>query len=503
MIPRAAAHKTQDKQPRRRVGRMKALKNYINGEWVDSETKDFGDVWCPATGEKIGKVPHSTAADMDKAVKAAKDAYWEWRCTPPLTRARYLFKLKNLLEDAFEDISRALVREEGKTLDESRGEVRRMIENVEHATGVTTLMAGYNLEDIAHGIDCTAERQSIGVFGAIAPFNFPAMVPWWFLPYAIVCGNTYIVKPSEQVPMTQTRIFEAVDECGFPEGVINMVHGARDAVNRMLYHPDIQGISFVGQSSTARYVYKACGETGKRVQSLGGAKNFVLVMPDAELDRSMPSLITSFYGCAGERCLSGSVLVAVGEVYDELKKKFVSAASALKVGNGLEEGVQMGPVVSRKHMEKVLGCIEKGIQEGAKLILDGRNIKVEGCPNGFYIGPTVFDAVDPEMTIAREEIFGPVVSLIHVRDLNEGLKLIENSEYGNAACLYTTNGKTAREFKYRAVASMMGINLGIAAPMSFFPFGGAKGSFFGDIKGHGREVFQFFTDTKVVIQRWT
>jgi len=479
------------------------MKNYINGQWVDSEAREFGNVWCPATGEKIGEVPYSTAADIDKAVRAAKEAYPDWRHTPPLTRARYLFKLKNCFEEAFEDIARTLVREEGKTLDESRGEVRRMIENVEHATGVTTMMTGYNLEDIAQGIDCTAERQPIGVFGVIAPFNFPAMVPWWFLPYAVVCGNTYIVKPSEQVPMTQARIFEAIDECGFPDGVINMVHGSKEVVNAMLYHPGIQGISFVGQSSTARYVYKVCGETGKRVQSLGGAKNFLLVMPDAELDRSIPSLITSFYGCAGERCLSGSVLVAVGEVYHDLKEKFLNAARSLRVGNGLEEGIQMGPVVSEKHKEKVLSYIEKGIQEGAKLILDGRGIKVKGYPNGFYIGPTIFDEVRPEMTIAKEEIFGPVVSIMRVKNLDEGLSLIENSEYGNAACLYTTNGKTAREFKYRAVASMMGINLGIAAPMSFFPFGGAKGSFFGDIKGHGREVFQFFTDTKVVIQRWT
>ncbi len=482
---------------------MKRVKNYINGEWVDSETKEFGDVWCPATGEKIAEVPFSTVADMDKAVQAAKEAYWDWRCTPPLTRARYFFKLKDLFENAFEDIARTLVTEEGKTIDESRGEVRRMIENVEHATGVTTMMTGYNFEDIAQGIDCTAERQPIGVFGAIAPFNFPAMVPWWFLPYAVVSGNTYIVKPSEQVPLTQTRIFEIIDDCGFPEGVINMVHGARDAVNGMLYHPDIKGISFVGQSPTARYVYKACGETGKRVQALGGAKNFVLVMPDAELNKNIPSLITSFYGCAGERCLSGSVLVAVGDVYKELKEKFVSGAKALKVGNGLEEGVQMGPVTSKRHKEKVLGYIEKGIQEGAKLILDGRNFKVDRYPNGFYIGPTIFDEVHPEMAIAKEEIFGPVVSIVRVKNLDEGLKLIEKSEYGNAACLYTTSGKTAREFKYRAVASMMGINLGIAAPMSFFPFGGAKGSFFGDVKGHGREVFQFFTDTKVVIQRWT
>jgi len=482
---------------------MERVKNYINGEWVGSDTKEYGDVWCPATGEKIAEVPFSSAADVDKAVVAANAAFEDWRCTPPLTRARYLFKLKNCFEEAFEDISRTLVTEEGKTIDEARGEVRRMIENVEHATGITTLMPGYNLEDIATGIDCTAERQPMGVFGAIVPFNFPAMVPWWFLPYAVAAGNTFIVKPSEQVPMTQTRIFQALEECGFPEGVINMVHGAKDAVNGMLYHPGIKGISFVGQTSTARYIYKACGETGKRVQALGGAKNFVVVMPDAELDRSMPSLITSFYGCAGERCLSGSVLVAVGDAYEPLKEKFMAAAKALKVGNGLDESVQMGPVASKPHMQKILGYIEKGVQEGAKLILDGRNVKVEGYEKGYYIGPTIFDDVHPDMTIAREEIFGPVVSLIHVKDFDEAIALTRKSQYGNAACLYTTNGKTARAFKYRVPASMIGINLGVAAPMSFFPFGGARDSFFGDIKGHGKEIVQFFTDTKVVIQRWT
>lgn len=481
---------------------MQKMKNYVNGEWVDSATTEWGDVWCPATGEKIAEVPYSTAADVDAAVKAAREAFWDWRCTPPMTRMRYFFRLKELFEKSFEDIARTLVIEEGKTLDESRGEVRRMIENVEHATGVTTMMTGYNLEDISQGIDCTAERQPVGVFGCIAPFNFPAMVPWWFLPYAVVSGNTYIVKPSEQVPMTQSRIFEVVDDCNFPEGVINMVHGSRDVVNAMLHHPGINGMSFVGQSSTARYVYKVCGETGKRVQSLGGAKNFLLVMPDADLEKGMPSIMTSFYGCAGERCLSGSVLVAVGDAYEKLKEQFVAASKALKLGNGLVEGVQMGPLVSQKHKEKVLGYIEKGIAEGAKLILDGRDVKVEGCPNGFYVGPTIFDDVSPSMTIAREEIFGPVVSIIRVKDLDEGLKLIDNSEYGNAACLYTTNGCTAREFKYRATASMLGINLGIAAPMAYFPFGGMKGSFYGDIKGHGREVFQFFTNTKVVIQRW-
>ncbi len=482
---------------------MNRIKNYINGEWIGSDTKEYGDVRCPATAEKIAEVPYSTTADVDKAVRAAAEAYEDWRCTPPLTRARYLFKLRDCFENSFEDIARTLVTEEGKTLDEARGEVRRMLENVEHATGITTLMTGYNLEDIASGIDCTAERQPMGVFGAIVPFNFPAMVPWWFLPYAVASGNTFIVKPSEQVPMTQTRIFEAVDECGFPEGVVNMVHGSKETVNAMLYHPNIKGISFVGASATARYIYKACGETGKRVQALGGAKNFVVVMPDAELDKSLPSLITSFYGCAGERCLSGSVLVAVGDAYEPLKEKFLAAAKALKVGNGLDESVQMGPVASKPHMQKILGLIEKGVQEGAKLILDGRNIKVPGYENGYFIGPCIFDNVTADMTIVKEEIFGPVVSLMHVKDLNEGIELARQSRYGNAACLYTTNGKTAREFKYRVPASMIGVNLGIAAPMSFFPFGGARDSFFGDIKGHGREIVQFFTDTKVVIQRWT
>lgn len=478
------------------------MKNFVNGEWVTSESKNLGDVWCPATGEKIAQVPFSTADELDKAVQAAKAAYPEWRTTPPLTRARYLFRLKEAFEESFEDIAKTLVTEEGKTIDESRGEVRRMIENVEHATGVTTMMTGYCLEDIAQDIDCTAERQPMGVFGCIAPFNFPAMVPWWFLPYALVTGNTYIVKPSEQVPMTQTRIFEAVDEAGFPPGVVSMVHGSRDVVNAMLHHPDIKGVSFVGQTATARYIYQECGKTGKRVQALGGAKNAVVVMPDANIDKGLPSLITSFYGCAGERCLSGSMLVSVGDVHNELRDKFVAAAKAMKVGNGLDSGTGMGPVISRAHKERVLGYIEKGIAEGAKLLLDGRNVTVEGHPNGFYVGPTVFENVTPDMTIAKEEIFGPVVAMINVKTLDEAINLINTRGFANASCLYTGSGKVVRDFKYQVKPSMIGINIGIAAPMAFFPFGGAGESLFGDLKGHGREVFQFFTDTKVVITRW-
>jgi malonate-semialdehyde dehydrogenase (acetylating)/methylmalonate-semialdehyde dehydrogenase len=377
-----------------------------------------------------------------------------------------------------------------------------MIENIEHATGVTTLMCGYTLEDIAKDIDCMGHRQPMGVFAGIVPYNFPGMVAWWFLPYALVTGNTYIVKPSEQVPMTQTKIFEVVDEIGFPEGVVNMVHGSRDVVNGLLDHPDIEGISFVGSTPTAKYIYQRCGETGKRVQALGGAKNIVAVMPDADLEAGMPSLLTSFYGCSGQRCLSGSVLVPVGDIADELLEKFIAAAKAMKVGDGLNEQTAMGPVVSAAHKERVLGYIEKGIQEGADLILDGRDFTVEDLPNGFFIGPTLFDNVKADMTIAKEEIFGPVVSVVRAKDLDEVIELINTRGFANAACLYTNSGAAAREFKYRVKPSMVGINIGIAAPMSFFPFGGAGNSMFGDTKGHGQEIFNFFTDTKVVIQRW-
>ena len=478
------------------------VKNYINGEWVDSASTTIGDVWCPATGEKIASVAYSTKEDVDAAVRAAREAFWEWRSTPPLSRARYLFRLKDAFEENFEDIARTLTREQGKAIDEARGEVRRMIENVEHATGVTTLMTGYTLEDIAKGIDCYGHRQPMGVFAAIVPYNFPAMVAWWFLPYAIVTGNTFIVKPSEQVPMTQTKIFEIVDEIGLPEGVVNMVHGSRDVVNALLDHPDIEGISFVGSTPTARYIYQRCGETGKRVQALGGAKNIVAIMPDAKLDEAMPSLITSFFGCSGQRCLSGSVLVPVGGIADELLEKFTAAAKAMKVGNGLDEQTAMGPVVSAAHRERVLGYIEKGIAEGAELILDGRDFKVPELPNGFFVGPTIFDRVTPNMTIAREEIFGPVVSTVRAGGLDDVIDLINTRGFANAACIYTQDGSVVREFKYRVKPSMVGINIGIAAPMSFFPFGGAGNSMFGDIKGHGQEIFQFFTDTKVVIERW-
>lgn len=481
---------------------MESIKNYVNGEWVESTTHEFGDVWDPARGEKIARVPYSTAEDLDRAVRAAKEAFWEWRSTPPLTRARYLFRLRELMEENFEDVARTLTREQGKAIDEARGEVRRAIENIEHATGVTTMMTGYCLEDIAKDIDCQAERQPLGVFGCIAPFNFPAMVPFWFMPYALVCGNTFIVKPSEQVPMTQTRIFEIIDEVNLPPGVVNMVHGSKAVVNAMTEHPDVNGVSFVGSTPTAKYVYRRCGENGKRVQALGGAKNCIVIMPDANLKEAMPSLITSFYGCSGQRCLSGSILVPVGDAYEQVKEQFLAASRKVIVGDGLDPHSQMGPVVSAVARDRIRGYIAKGLEEGAKLILDGRVLKVPGLENGFFMGPSVFDEVKPDMTIAREEIFGPVVSIVRAGDLDEAIEIINSRGFANATCLYTQSGATVRYFKYRVRPSMIGVNIGIAAPMSFFPFGGAGQSMFGDIKGHGREVFQFFSDAKVVITRW-
>ncbi len=481
---------------------LPVIKNYINDEWVDAESDVTGDVWNPATGEKIAVVPYGNRADVDKAVAAAKAAFPAWRKTPPLSRARYLFRLKDAFEENFEDIARTLTREQGKVIDEARGEVRRMIENVEHATGVTTLMTGYTLEDIATGIDCYGHRQPLGVFAAIVPYNFPAMVAWWFLPYAIVAGNTYVIKPSEQVPMTQTKIMEIVEEIGLPEGVINMVHGAHDVVNGILDHPDVEGVSFVGSTPTAKYIYKRCGETGKRVQALGGAKNVIAVMPTADIAEGMPSLVSSFYGCSGQRCLAGSILAPVGDKTDEIVEKFLFAARQLTVGDGLDQQTGMGPVGSAAQKEKVLGYIEKGIEEGATLLLDGRDCKVEGYPDGFFVGPTIFDNVTPDMTIAKEEIFGPVVCIVRCNSLDEVINLVNTRGLSNATSIYTGSGSDARKFKYEVLPSMVGVNIGIAAPMSFFPFGGAGNSMFGDVKGHGQEIFQFFTDTKVVIERW-
>jgi malonate-semialdehyde dehydrogenase (acetylating) / methylmalonate-semialdehyde dehydrogenase len=478
------------------------IRNYIGGKWVDSDSAQSQPIINPATGQTLAHVPLGGKSDVDRAAAAARDAFWEWRRTPPVERARYMFRLKEVMERRFDELARVTVEEEGKTIADARGEVRRGIENVEVAAGIPSLMMGTNLEDVARGIDTDSYRQPMGVFAAIAPFNFPIMVPLWFMPHAVALGNSYIVKPSEQVPLSQAKLFEMIDEVGFPPGVVNTVNGGVDAVNALLEHPDIKGISFVGSAPVARYIYRTAAANYKRVQALGGAKNFMVVMDDAVLDRTVDAIVGSGFGAAGERCLAGSVVLGQEGVYDALKERLVEAGRNLKVGYGMDPSVEMGPVVSRKHMERVVGYIDRGVEEGATLLLDGRGFKVAECPDGNFVGPTIFENVSPTMSIACDEIFGPVISLIRVRDLDDALAVIDASPFGNATSLFTGDGKTAREFRYRVQVGMVGVNIGVPAPMAFFTFTGWKQSFFGDLHGHGRDAIEFFTEKKVVISRW-
>jgi len=489
-----------------------SLKNYIGGEWVESNGEKV-DVVNPATCKVIARVPISTKDEIDKAVEVAGEAFHDWRRTPPLARARCLFRLKELMEERFEELSRVQTIEHGKTIDESRGETRRGIENVEVPTGISSLMMGYNLEDIATGIDEYVIRQPLGVFGIIGPFNFPFMVPLWFAPYAVATGNCVIVKPSSEDPISQVKIAEMVEEAGFPPGVWNVVNGGRTVVSGMLDHPDIEGICFVGSTPVAKdVIYRRCGETGKRVVAQAGAKNFLLVMPDAYLESTIAACMTSFFGNTGQRCLSGANLIVVGEglndheynaFYKKVADAFVDAASKIRVGYGLDESVQMGPLRDKSKKEKVMGFIEKGIEDGAKLRLDGRNVKLVGdFPQTCFLNPTVFEDVAPDMTIGKEEIFGPVASIMRARSLNEAIEMIHGNPFGNAASIFTSSGKLAREFQYRVQCGNIGINIGIVAPMAFFPFSGMKDSFFGTLHGQGIEAIRFFTESKVVIQRW-
>ena len=481
---------------------VQTLDNFIGGRWVRSETTSFFDVHNPAVGDVIGRTPLSTSADVDAAVQAATRAFPAWRDTPVNTRAQVLYRFKGLLEQHFEDLARTVTTEHGKTLDEARGSVRRGIECVEVACGAPSLLQGSALEDIAAGIDCHVMRQPLGVVAAIAPFNFPAMVPMWFLPFAIASGNTFVLKPSEQVPLSQRRMIDLLQQSSLPAGVVNLVNGGSDVVNAICDHPGIRAVSFVGSTMVAKHVYQRATHSGKRVQALGGAKNFVVVMPDADLERSMSVITESFYGCAGERCLAGSVLVPVGSVHGEARDRLIASASALKVGDGTEPGVTMGPVISAKHRDRVMGYIEKGVSEGASLVLDGRKTRVENRPGGFFVGPTVFDNVSPAMAIATEEIFGPVASIAPVKNLDEAIGLLRAHPNANATSIFTSSGRAAREFAKHATASMVGVNIGVAAPMAYFPFGGAKDSFFGDLKAHGRDAWEFYTDKKVTISRW-
>ncbi len=476
--------------------------NYINGQWQPSSASEYLDVVNPATKELLAKVPLSPASEVNEAARVAAEALPEWRSTPSPDRIQPLFKLKYLLEENFEDISRTITMECGKTIGESRGEMRRAIENVEVACGIPMLMQGDFSEDIAHGIDEIMIRQPVGVCAVIAPFNFPGMIPFWFMPYALACGNTYIVKPSERVPLTVQKVFHLLHEAGFPDGVVNLVNGSKETVDAILDHPAIRAISFVGSTPVARYIYSRGSANGKRVQAQGGAKNPVIILPDADMEMTTRITADSAFGCAGQRCLAASVAITVGEARHTYTEAIADAAAARVVGYGLDENVQMGPVITTQSQARIESLIQKGADEGASVIVDGRNPNILDYENGNFVRPTILADVNPDGDIAKTEIFGPVFSLMHVETIDEAIKLVNRGEYGNMACLFTNSGPAARKFRYEVQAGNIGINVGVAAPMAFFPFSGWKESFFGTLHGQGKHAVEFFTQTKVVVERW-
>ena len=476
------------------------LQNYVAGGWRASRSSTLLDVLNPADGQPLAQVPISTPEEVDEAVRAARHAFLEWRQVPAVERVQPLFRLKQLLEQHQQELAVIITRENGKTLQEARGELRRTIENVEVACGVPSLMQGRTLQQIGAGIDEVVERVPLGVCAVIPPFNFPVMVPCWFWPYTVACGNTVIVKPSERVPMAMQQLFGLADEAGFPPGVLNLVNGDRTVTELLVRHPDVAAISSVTSTPTAKAIYALAGQHGKRAQCGGGAKNFMVVLPDAQLEKAVPNIVDSVYGSAGQRCLAGSNVITVGTVAEELVPALVEAASRVIVGNGLDEGVTMGPVISRAARERVLSYIERGVKDGAQLLLDGRRA---GVPSeGYFIGPTIFDRVQPAMAIAGDEIFGPVLSILRVSTLEQAIELINASPYGNSAIIYTERGRAAREFAYQVDCGEIGVNVGVAAPMAFFPFGGRKESFFGALHGQGQDAVDFFTEKKIIIQRW-
>ena len=480
----------------------RTIKNYVNGEWLESDGSEFIPVHNPATCELLATCPDSTAGDAAQAVQAAKDGFEEWRSTPVLNRAQYMHHFKVLVEDNFEAISQIVVKEHGKTLDEARGEVRRGIESIDFAMSAPVLMRSDGLEDISSGIDETTVRQPAGVFAAITPFNFPFMVPLWFLPTAIACGNTFILKPSPQTPLSAELLFELLDELDLPEGVVNLVHGGVPAATALMEHPDVTGVSFVGSSPVAKIIYETCTRNGKRVQAQGGAKNYIAVMPDANIEASVKNILGAAYGCAGQRCLAAAVAVGVGEAYDQLKDELAKQAVNLKVGYGLDETTQMGTVISDSAKERIETMIAQSAAEGAEVVVDGRGFSVDGYENGSWVGPTLIANVQPQTSMATEEVFGPVLALMKADDFEDAVEMINESRYGNAASIFTGSGKLAREFKYSVNAGNIGVNIGVAAPSASFPFGGQKDSFFGDLHGQGMDSIEFYTERKIVIERW-
>ena len=484
------------------IGQETLLKNFVGGQWESASAQEAIAVRNPATGDVLAEAPLSSAVDVTKAVQAASNAWQAWRRTPAGDRIQPLFRLKALLDSNFTEIARLVTQECGKTLAESEGELKRGIENVEVATGIPSLMMGSNLEDIASGIDELMVRQPVGVVAVITPFNFPGMIPLWFLPYAVACGNTVVIKPSEKTPLTMARVLQLVEAAGFPPGVVNLVHGGKDAVDALLDHPEVRAISFVGSTPVARYVYSRAAANGKRVQCQGGAKNPIVVLPDADMDMTTKIVADSAFGCAGQRCLASSVVITVAEAARAFTEQISDAASSRKVGYGLEKGVEMGPVITAESRSRIEGLIAQGVAAGAKPLVDGRNARVEGYASGNFIRPTVLANVEPDSELARTEVFGPVLSVMRADTVDDAIAMVNRSPFGNMACLFTTSGAAARQFRYEARVGNVGINVGVAAPMAYFPFSGWKDSFFGDLHAQGRDAIDFYTEKKVVVERW-
>lgn len=478
------------------------LQNFVDGGWRASTAGHVLEVVNPASAEVLAEVPLSTAADVSAAVEIAERAFIGWRRTPVVDRVQPLFKLKALLEQHRDDLALSITDECGKTLGESKGEMQRAIENVETACGMPMMMQGTNCEDIASGIDEHMIRQPLGVVAAITPFNFPGMIPFWFMPYAVAAGNCFLLKPSERVPITSQKVFHLIQQAGFPAGVIQLVNGGRDAVNAILDHPGIRAVSFVGSTATAKYVYSRAAANGKRAQCQGGAKNPVVVMPDADMEMTTRILSDSAFGCAGQRCLAASVAITVGGARPGFTEQIVATATKRKVGYGAAPGIEMGPVISAESKARIEGLIAKGEQDGARVLVDGRGRKVSGYEDGYFVLPTVLDDVPPDAETARTEIFGPVLSLMHAQTIEEAIALVNGRSYGNMACIFTTDGANARRFRYEVNAGNVGINVGVAAPMSTFPFSGWGESFFGDLHAQAHHAVEFYTQTKVVVERW-
>jgi len=481
---------------------MEKILDYVNGEWCSSGGKEYMDVINPATTEILARTPFGNFIDVNKAVTSASQAFKEWRQVPVLDRVKPLFKLRDLLLENFEELSQTITMECGKTLDEARGEMMRAVENVAMATAMPIMMQGYNNEDIAPGIDEMMIRQPLGVGTTIAPFNFPAMITFWFMPYALAAGNTYVVKPSERVSITMQKIFRLIDKSGFPKGVVNMVNGSKESVDAILNHPEVRAVTFVGSTPVAKYIYSTASANGKRVQAQGGAKNPSVIMPDADLDTSIKIVADSAFGSAGQRCLATSIVITVGESREPFTEMIKDVANNRVVGYGLETGVEMGPVISSPSKMRIEGLIDSSVIEGATVLVDGRNSKIPGYEKGYFIRPTVISDVNANSELAKTEVFGPVLGLMHVNSLDEAIKIVNDRNYGNMANIFTRDGGSARKFRYEVEAGNVGVNIGVAAPMAFFPFSGWKDSFFGDMHGQGMDAVEFFTQKKVVVERW-